>query len=150
MFSSQIPQYFHTLHSSPCRQSPRNRVASGKWGASGTRYSVTGNGCENRDTPTALDGVFIHPCPAALLLTAGLPLKLSFMFGSQASLPGRIGFPHPKGFCLSSDHNFQTDTDLNYHLFSNVISDMFTPQCLISLFTVTRKSVTLCFAAKQL
>lgn len=62
---------------------------------------------------------------------------MGFKLSSQSSLPGRVGFPLPKGFCQLSDHHFQTDAGLNYHLFSTVISGMFIPQRLASLFTVT-------------
>lgn len=94
----------------------------------------------------------VHPpLPSCTTINFKEPSEMSFMLGSPPSCPSRIGFPLPKRFCLPSNHHFQTDTGLNYHLFPNVIRDMFTPQCLTSLFTVTqKKSVTLCFAAKQL
>lgn len=65
------------------------------------------------------------------------PSEMSIMLGSQPSLPGKMGSPLLKDFCLPSGHNFQTDTSLNYPPFSHVIRDMFTPQCLTPLFTMT-------------
>lgn len=154
LFSSQIPQYFEKVDwisaAAQCRQSPRNGAAGGQWGPSGTRYSVVGNGSEDRDTGIAFGGGFIHPCPAALPLTPGNPPKWVLCSAPSPASLVRTGFPLLKGFRLPSDHHFQTDAGLNYHLFSTVISDMFTPRRLASLFTVTSTSVTLGFAAEQL
>lgn len=144
-FSFQIFQYFQKVDCTatiPHAAEPQEVSYWGKQEMGTTSYVVTGNGCEHRGTQITLKKGFMYPRPAAMPSTSNIPLKWALCSAPNADSLDRIGSPLPEGFCLLSDHSFQTDTRLNYPLFLNVTKILFTLQRLNPVFTMTQNSVT--------